>query len=265
MYAGWILWRVSRAYERVSNYWSTLTHAHHEAFDSSVQKQRKQKRPKTAGPKRPLSAYMLWLSEHREEIKASLRKKKEAEPPVEGEVTPTDPKPVEITREAGRLWNCLNVEEKASYQERAKAAKEAHVIEMAAAKASQEDSATPEPMAVDEAKASQEEGATTKTKTKGEVKASQEESATTEPMDVEETKSLKPANQKKTKTVPVTGGAPIAVTDYNPGQSRYHPVNDACWCVGEPVPYQALARTLEQIEATSGRLDIVRTLTNFFR
>jgi hypothetical protein len=45
----------------------------------------------------------------------------------------------------------------------------------------------------------------------------------------------------------------------------YHPVDDACWCKGESVPYQALASTFDHIEALSKRLEIIAALRNFFR
>ncbi|XP_022095560.1 DNA ligase 1-like [Acanthaster planci] len=51
--------------------------------------------------------------------------------------------------------------------------------------------------------------------------------------------------------------------EYNPGAPRYHPVKDACWKQGERVPYLALAKTFDIIEATSGRLKTIETLTDF--
>ncbi|XP_059055716.1 DNA ligase 1 [Achroia grisella] len=57
----------------------------------------------------------------------------------------------------------------------------------------------------------------------------------------------------------------VAEEDYNPAKSKYHPVNDACWTKGQAVPYLALAKTLEAIEATSARLKMVEILSNFFR
>ncbi|CAH1795368.1 unnamed protein product [Owenia fusiformis] len=53
--------------------------------------------------------------------------------------------------------------------------------------------------------------------------------------------------------------------DFNPAKSRYHPIEDGCWKKGEKVPYLALSKTLEQIEATSGRLKMTEILTNLFR
>ncbi|XP_013165316.1 PREDICTED: DNA ligase 1 [Papilio xuthus] len=53
--------------------------------------------------------------------------------------------------------------------------------------------------------------------------------------------------------------------EYNPGKAKYHPVKDACWTAGQPVPYLALARTLEAVEATSARLKMVDILSNYFR
>ncbi|XP_033118455.1 DNA ligase 1-like [Anneissia japonica] len=57
------------------------------------------------------------------------------------------------------------------------------------------------------------------------------------------------------------------VTDvnYNPGKSNYNPILDACWKQNEKVPYLALARTFEQIEATTKRLKTIEILCNFLR
>ncbi|CAG5013274.1 unnamed protein product [Parnassius apollo] len=57
----------------------------------------------------------------------------------------------------------------------------------------------------------------------------------------------------------------VAEIDYNPGKAKYHPVRDACWSKGQKVPYLALAKTLEIIEATSARLKMVEILSNYFR
>ncbi|CAG4969091.1 unnamed protein product [Colias eurytheme] len=53
--------------------------------------------------------------------------------------------------------------------------------------------------------------------------------------------------------------------DYNPAKSKYHPINDACWSKGKEIPYLALAKTLEAIEATSARLKMIEILSNYFR
>ncbi|CAH8648483.1 unnamed protein product [Heterobilharzia americana] len=55
------------------------------------------------------------------------------------------------------------------------------------------------------------------------------------------------------------------VTCYDPSKTDYHPVHDCNWRKGESVPYLSLSRTFECIEATSGRIKITETLTNFFR
>ncbi|EGG20126.1 DNA ligase I [Cavenderia fasciculata] len=47
--------------------------------------------------------------------------------------------------------------------------------------------------------------------------------------------------------------------------SKYHPITDAQWKKGLPVPYMALAKTFELIEGTSRRLLIIEHLTNLFR
>ncbi|XP_069598086.1 DNA ligase 1 isoform X1 [Ranitomeya imitator] len=54
-------------------------------------------------------------------------------------------------------------------------------------------------------------------------------------------------------------------TDYNPSKSGYHPIKDACWNIGQTVPYLALARTFEMIENESARLKNIETLSNFLR
>eukprot|EP00127_Corallochytrium_limacisporum_P003768 Clim_evm100s152 gene=Clim_evmTU100s152 len=50
---------------------------------------------------------------------------------------------------------------------------------------------------------------------------------------------------------------------YDPSKAKYHPVRDACWKDGEPVPYMALSRTFEFIEGTTKRLLIIQYLANF--
>jgi len=47
--------------------------------------------------------------------------------------------------------------------------------------------------------------------------------------------------------------------------AQYHPVDDSFWARGEPTPFLALAKTLESIEATSGRLRTIEMLSNYFR
>ena len=43
------------------------------------------------------------------------------------------------------------------------------------------------------------------------------------------------------------GAGPVDISDYNPSKSNYHPIKDAAWKRGDPVPYMALARTLELV------------------
>ncbi|CAG9571026.1 unnamed protein product [Danaus chrysippus] len=57
----------------------------------------------------------------------------------------------------------------------------------------------------------------------------------------------------------------VKEVDYNPGKSKYHPIKDACWKKNQDVPYLALAKTLEVIEATSARLKMVEILSNYFK
>ncbi|UYV82101.1 LIG1, partial [Cordylochernes scorpioides] len=66
--------------------------------------------------------------------------------------------------------------------------------------------------------------------------------------------------QESAKTV-----GPVADVDYNPAKSSYKPIQDACWSQGQPVPYLALAATLEEIENVSGRLRMIEILSNFLR
>jgi len=67
------------------------------------------------------------------------------------------------------------------------------------------------------------------------------------------------------KKVEKSSKAPITLTKYDPSKENYNPIEDACWCPGENVPYMALARTFELIEGISARLKIVSILCNFFR
>lgn len=60
-------------------------------------------------------------------------------------------------------------------------------------------------------------------------------------------------------------GGLVPETEYDPTKSKYHPISDACWAPKQPVPYLALAKTLEAIEAISARLKIVEILSNYFR
>ena len=47
--------------------------------------------------------------------------------------------------------------------------------------------------------------------------------------------------------------------------ATYHPMDDSFWERGELTPFLALAKTLEAIEATSGRLKIIEIMSNYFR
>jgi len=53
--------------------------------------------------------------------------------------------------------------------------------------------------------------------------------------------------------------------DSNVRNTKYHPINDAFWKKDEATPFLALAKTLEAIEATSGRLKTIEILSNYFR
>ncbi|KAF4527442.1 hypothetical protein B566_EDAN015775 [Ephemera danica] len=63
----------------------------------------------------------------------------------------------------------------------------------------------------------------------------------------------------------VKPGADANTVEYNPAKNKYHVIDDASWQHGKPVPYLALAKTLECIEDTSARLRIAEILSNFLR
>ena len=48
-------------------------------------------------------------------------------------------------------------------------------------------------------------------------------------------------------------------------RARYDPIDDAMWKKGVKTPYLAFAKTLQSIEATSGRLKTIEILANYFR
>ncbi|XP_069186184.1 DNA ligase 1 isoform X2 [Procambarus clarkii] len=64
---------------------------------------------------------------------------------------------------------------------------------------------------------------------------------------------------------PKVSGAGDLGGSYNPKKEKYHPIKDAFWKAQEKVPYLALAKTMELIENTSGRLKTIEILANFFR
>ncbi|XP_065353538.1 DNA ligase 1 [Cloeon dipterum] len=72
-----------------------------------------------------------------------------------------------------------------------------------------------------------------------------------------------PSDDNKSTLVKPSGSSNSA--EYNPLASKYHPIDNASWQKGKPVPYLALARTLEAIENTSARLKITEILSNFYR
>ncbi|XP_055954640.1 DNA ligase 1 isoform X2 [Patella vulgata] len=77
----------------------------------------------------------------------------------------------------------------------------------------------------------------------------------------------KQTSPKKEKNVEEKSntGASVKDIDYNPKNSKYHPIDDACWKHKEKVPYLALAKTFEAIEDTSARLKMIEILSNFLR
>ena len=42
--------------------------------------------------------------------------------------------------------------------------------------------------------------------------------------------------------------------EYLPNKENYHPIEDACWSKGQPVPFKAIAMTLYAMEQTTKRL-----------
>ena len=48
-------------------------------------------------------------------------------------------------------------------------------------------------------------------------------------------------------------------------KSKYDPIDDAIWKKGQKTPYLAFSKTLQAIEATSGRLKTIEILSNYFR
>ena len=48
-------------------------------------------------------------------------------------------------------------------------------------------------------------------------------------------------------------------------RSKYDPIDDAIWKQGQKTPYLAFSKTLQAIEATSGRLKTIEILSNYFR
>ncbi|XP_063845116.1 DNA ligase 1-like isoform X1 [Scylla paramamosain] len=105
-----------------------------------------------------------------------------------------------------------------------------------------------------------------KTETKTAIK--EEEERRDEEKSDEVEKEEKKVDIKKTLINPFsqkTPGSGDPGADYDPRKANYHPVKDAFWQKGQKMPYLALAKTLEAIEETSGRLKIVEILANFLR
>lgn len=73
--------------------------------------------------------------------------------------------------------------------------------------------------------------------------------------DEEEDSEMKVNNKnKQSKPQPTT---------YDPSIAKYDPVSDVIWKKDEKVPYLALAKTLQAIEAVSSRLRMIEILSNF--
>lgn len=72
--------------------------------------------------------------------------------------------------------------------------------------------------------------------------------------DEEEEESEMKVGNKKKQSQPTT---------YDPSIAKYDPVGDVMWKKDEKVPYLALAKTLQAIEAVSSRLKMIEILSNF--
>ena len=72
--------------------------------------------------------------------------------------------------------------------------------------------------------------------------------------------------------IAMMGKSPAAEKDPNSKEyeeivkkTRYDPIDDAIWKQGQKTPYLAFAKTLQAIEATSGRMKTIEILSNYFR
>ena len=97
----------------------------------------------------------------------------------------------------------------------------------------------------------------------------------------EDSKKSPEKNTSKTETpkaklnpfAAMMGKSPATSTDTKDGKqyedivkkSRYDPIEDAIWKKDQKTPYLAFSKTLQAIEATSGRLKTTEILANFFR
>ena len=76
-------------------------------------------------------------------------------------------------------------------------------------------------------------------------------------------KKAEKSDSNSIKVSSVSSGS--AGKTYSPNKENYHPIDDACWAKGEPVPYSMLAQTLYCMEKTSKRLELLSIITNYFR
>jgi len=65
------------------------------------------------------------------------------------------------------------------------------------------------------------------------------------------------AAEETEEAADASGNTIVTITDYNPMKSNYHPLKDAAWKRGEPVPYMALARTLEQVLSINSIISLI--------
>lgn len=83
----------------------------------------------------------------------------------------------------------------------------------------------------------------------------------------DESPEKKSPDAKTPKTPALLASAPADANDYSEvvKRSRYDPIDNATWKRSDKTPYLAFAKTLQAIEATSGRLKTIEILANYFR
>lgn len=84
-------------------------------------------------------------------------------------------------------------------------------------------------------------------------------------------------NGKKTESTTagssagIAGSSNISVSNssgglnFQPNKDNFHPIDDACWTKGQPVPYTVLAQTFYTMEQTTKRLELLSIVCNYFR
>lgn len=78
-------------------------------------------------------------------------------------------------------------------------------------------------------------------------------------------------NGKKAESTTSGNSGSISVSNssggksFQPNKEHFHPIDDACWTIGQPVPYSALAQTFYSMEQTTKRLELLSIVCNYFR